>query len=589
MSASVGTGQAEAWFVVRGGGLTIDGCDLVGTGDVRFLLSGGGPLHLRRCRLLRCRAIGAYEQGPGVRLEDCFIYCFYGLEVVDPAARVEVTNCIAVVLNHLLSFPGGGGLSVRLQSNTFDQPGGVLAQLAVVPGQGARPVTLDLAHNLVAGMGVGWGRDPSLLWVTATDWRPHLRWRGHDNLYEGSLQPPLVLRDPKAPNEWTNADAAAWDKMLAGEQGSHRVERVLFAWNDLATPSSPAALAALPQVLAEARRQSRRADVGPDLVLLGPGAAYLKALAKASGKPVPQERLRPEAEEGGPFVLRRDGQVVRGWNTLQEAFDAAAGGDVIEVRTDGPRPAGTVPAGKGSLTLRAAPGYRPVLTGYLPVMGKDELTVEGLTFRDGLGANPNEDARIVRVANCSIENGLVLNTAGGKPAEVVNSLVTYLQCYQRRGGKVTLRGSVVNTLDLLPQEDEPALVLERSAVWHPDLGLALRISGRQQKGTPSVTARATLFEAGAFLVAPSLQIRWAGSHNVYRVGSLNWHAGKDAWGLAGWRKLYQTAEEGSVEADPLISDPLQWRPRRDEGVAKSPGADVERVAGPAATPARADR
>src|SRR5262249_26899909 len=93
MAESVGPPQGGAvWFTVRGGGLTIDGCDLVGTTAAHFFHHAGGPLHLRRCRLLQCYSIGTYEQGPEVRLEECFIHCYYGLGVQAPKAVVEVTN-----------------------------------------------------------------------------------------------------------------------------------------------------------------------------------------------------------------------------------------------------------------------------------------------------------------------------------------------------------------------------------------------------------------------------------------------------------------------------------------------------------------
>jgi hypothetical protein len=192
-------------------------------------------------------------------------------------------------------------------------------------------------------------------------------------------------------------------------------------------------------------------------------------------------------------------------------------------------------------------------------------------------SNPNEDGRIVRAANCSF-NVLTLATAEGRPAEVVHCLVNFLQCDQGRGGKVTLRHSAVNICDLLPREGESALVLERSAVWHPGPGAAFTRQSGLAKGTTAVTARATLFEAGNYLVGAVPSVRWHGSGNVYRIGSLSWRAGVEAWGLAGWRQAFQTAEEGSAVADPLRADPLRWRLKDAAG--KSCGADVGRV-GPA--------
>ena len=49
---------------------------------------------------------------------------------------------------------------------------------------------------------------------------------------------------------------------------------------------------------------------------------------------------------------------------LQDAFHAAQKDDVIEVRTDGPSAGGTLggPDRDMTLTVRAAPGYRPVIS-----------------------------------------------------------------------------------------------------------------------------------------------------------------------------------------------------------------------------------
>jgi hypothetical protein len=373
MGESVAGAAADAWFVVRGGGLTVEGCDLVGTAPVRFFHSAGGPLHLRRCRLLSCGSIGTYERGPEVRLEGCLIHCYYGLNVGDPGAAVEVTQCIAVLDNHLLIVHAGGS-AVRLRGNTLSL-GYILADVA--PREGGKPATLDLANNLVVS--APYRTSPSLLQVGAKDWQPSVRWLGHDNLYAGPLAPPKV-RHPTV-SGWTDADAAPWDKVVAAEKGSRKVERVSLAWNDAETPTAPGALAALGKALDEARRRPGLAGVGPDLDRLGPGEGYRKALEGASGQAIPKERLRPAAEEGGPFVLLRGGRVVRGCTTLPEAFDAAANGDTIEVRTDGPRPTGTLAAGKGALTLRAAPGYRPVLTGTLLVGGKTSWPSRGCTSR----------------------------------------------------------------------------------------------------------------------------------------------------------------------------------------------------------------
>ena len=171
-----------------------------------------------------------------------------------------------------------------------------------------------------------------------------------------------------------------WNRQLAEpETGSREVAEVPFAWW-MDVPGNPAeAIFWWQSRLAAARASSGLEDLGPDMSLVGAGDAYLRALA-ADGHPVPEDQLRPEPLSGGPIVLVREGKEVRGFLNLAAALATAADGDTFEIRSDRPQQRADVPEDRGSLTLRAGPGYRPAITGTLFVHCGSSLAIEGLSF-----------------------------------------------------------------------------------------------------------------------------------------------------------------------------------------------------------------
>ena len=93
--------------------------------------------------------------------------------------------------------------------------------------------------------------------------------------------------------------------------------------------------------------------------------------------------MRPEELPGGPIVLIREGKDVQGFPILAAALAGAADGDIFEVRSDLPQGWADVPPDRGLLTLRAGPGYRPAIAGYLHVRCGSSLAIEGITFLKG--------------------------------------------------------------------------------------------------------------------------------------------------------------------------------------------------------------
>ncbi|MBI3862752.1 MAG: protein kinase [Planctomycetia bacterium] len=538
-----------ACLTVRGA-LSIEGCDLVGSVRVRFFDLGQGPFSLRRCRLLRCASIGVAFDG-NVQIEDCLIHCHYGLGLF--AGNVEMTNCVAISGHQLLTV--GGGSSVHLRDNTLHVIGSLIT---VNPPVDGKPVEIELKNNVAVG--VHFGNPPALVSVADKEWKKNVRWKGQDNLYAGRwAQPYLLPPDGKA---WTLApDEAEWNKIVDSEPGLRKAESVEFAWNRLDMPA-PAAFASLCEVLGDVRRNEDLADIGPDMDRLGPGEPWLKMLAEKSGKAIPQDELRPEAQEGGPFVVLQDGKIVRHVNTLQEAFHAATDGDVIEIRTDGPRPAADLPAGKRAITVRAAPGYLPVLTGNLVIAENGELTLEGLHI-DGWIV-PAPEAHVSRISNCSIA-WLIANTDDARRCRIVNSVIKTLKVMQKDGGEMALSGSVVGMFDLNPRDGTSKITLDHCAVWHPAPDFAFSTFDPVNKGTTEFIVRDSHFETGSVPFG-AVPMRWSGQRNSYRFGGSYWqHSHGGTYGLAGWRKTFDSDEQGSIVGDPLLCDPALWRLPIDSG------------------------
>jgi hypothetical protein len=192
--------------------------------------------------------------------------------------------------------------------------------------------------------------------------------------------------------------------------------------------------------------------------LVGPGGrarpawraiAAVGLCAAAVGAWVSRERLRdrgpirpgqavqgaPVPASDGPFLLDGAGR----FGTLADAVAASSGDAVVEIDGDGPYPTPPIHLGRKALTLRAAPGARPLLvlvpdgqTGSEPVLASEAaLTLEGIGLRSEdrreavRGEDPATFAAIVvrggpfRAAHCRFEAGprsacLALARASGR-------------------------------------------------------------------------------------------------------------------------------------------------------------------------------
>ena len=263
---------------------------------LRFLYGkNGASCFLRNCRVLNVVHLADFD-GSTMEVTDSLIACTY---IASFSARCNVLfrNNVVIASDGGIYLHPPGGQTVRLENNTFWAPGVVWTHSK------ATGITVTASGNVFDFRNIRSGQGLPVHVADfannqPVDWRLHVRWQGKQNRYSG-------LGPDYAPKE--KSGLAVWDKFLpAPEEGSLEAsgDKVGYAYlkpHDLDSAGLEAYLAAL---TATARKQSGIADLGPDFTLLGPGDAYVRALA-AAGKPVPKEQLRPEAEIGGPVVLLR--------------------------------------------------------------------------------------------------------------------------------------------------------------------------------------------------------------------------------------------------------------------------------------------
>ncbi|HET6879681.1 MAG TPA: protein kinase [Pirellulales bacterium] len=593
------------WFEIYGGSITLDGCDFY-SDDANWAFLGEGPQwEWRNCRFITHGGLASLP-GPGQRLtiRDSLIWTIGSpdLQVIHCRSdtQIELVNNVVWTMNHgIVVDSASGGFKLTLARNTIFLGGsvGVRATWLSLPKleANAGPLEVHADGNLfdlrlaeLDGAGGSLMAVPDEATTRAAVEQRALRWQGRENLYCGPQGP--VVQAGKERIE----GLAAWRKFwTSDETGSIEPSDVSFTWDGARALHPPDAIDWLRQVVERAKQSEAKhlPDLGPDWDLIGPGDAYLRALA-ARGKPVAPADLRPEPTEEGPFVVVREGKTVGGHITLRQAVDAAENGDVIEIRAEGPFD-GCDTAGNErgrTLVIRAAPGYLPVLESWIRYHA--ELTLEGIHFAaiegDSLsGGN-------LHIVNCSFEENPKTHIvfAGRRdeahPPEIVNCwLAGGAAIYLEPGTTASIRNSVVYRLNLSRfdqnQQGAGSFDVERSIIWNPGAtvyGQRDTLSGNYDS---LLTLKNTLLEGAVY--PPMLNaLGRKSSHNLYRTGVPN---------LVEWLRLkHNGGEQGSVAAPPLAFDGLQWgllssSPGFQAGPdGKDFGADVTRIGTLTALPSR---
>lgn len=640
------TTDAQHMIAVENCDLTVSGCDFRGThfGYHAFFVGNGPKWTFRNCRFLAETCFPVVYRGTRLTLADCLITTNNGIfssgwiEATNNKLQLEVANCILRVPHReLFPLPPYSDWDVVLRGNTITVYGTFLTSMA-----GREDARLKVwASGNIFELNQANGND-----VTRAElhtWTDRVEWQGDHNLYVA----PLLYTAPQNTLIW-NKDAegkqvtyglAGWEEFWGRkEEGSLEVKSYYPAWRAPFAVDEPDALRESVRSVVDARRGLVRADsqpVGPDWQLVGPGPAYVRALA-AQGQPVPSESARPKPIEGAPFIVLRNGQETSAHDDLGKAFAAAdQDGDVVEIRTDDGVPAAAMPSPMAPrrLTIRAAVGYLPVIEGHAQWLQPNlTLSVEGLHFRSG-GldlvdyAQVERGCRLARLANCSFGNPgdhvagfhhyavgnpwVGFQTPDGQPTEIINCLMHgAIAVILDPGSRLILRNSVVGpltTVEPVDVEGEQNIEIERSLLWCPATfsGPAGNLwSGQMGDGKPlgtwTVTLRHSLVESPKRLFPTGPLPRWTrftGEGNIYATCEQTWYVadGQAAdfptiASLREWRSHWKS-DVDSVQTDPLIYDPEQWRllpgtPGQGTGPeGRDYGADVDQlIQSPSKTP-----
>jgi serine/threonine protein kinase len=569
------------WLAADGVRVLAEGCDFRCRPGMILFKGEAAPWEFRNCRLLSDDRHWNHYSGPRLRFVDCLVQ---GLLKLEAQSELELTNNVWA---GTLDICAPGGQRLRLEHNTFWRP------ISVAPPRACAPVHVQASGNIFAP------RNGVHLFINGPHeegiWRERLTWQGRDNLYGGAAGPTITYGSGTP----AVVGLAAWNHFWKqDEPGAQEAPSLAFAWDEARLSPAEKAIHLLERGLASSRRRHAPglADAGPAWHLLGPGEGYLRALA-AAGNAIAAQDLRPRPLAGGPCTLWRQGQVQGAYAALTPAIQAAAAGDVIELRTDGPL-AGFHRERKPprDFALRAAPGYRPVIEGNCVLAADDRFAAEGIAFRGGLCVDDIEGrrGRIQRLANCWLErdgpewtlNG-ALCTGDRQPARIENCLIRNgVLAFQDAGDQLLVRNTVViGTFTLAaPRQGESRLQCDGCLFWNP-IRRVFAPLGDEVRGRVGIAARRTVFMAGDGLVSLPRTASWKGTANVYALGLAPWnYEGEPLFGLETWQQHWKSPEQGSLEAEPVDYEPAMWKllpqgPGHRLGAdGKPPGADVDQVA-----------
>lgn len=571
------------WLTIRGGGLRVENCDFLADGRPGGWPSGAfffarvhdGPCVFRGCRLLGFNDCVFHDYySPALTMEDCLLECGSGmlLRIVGAGAELTLTNNLIHCGELVGHFQSPGDQKMRLIRNTIAFAGHRVTHVSD-DYVGKIPVTAE--GNLFDLTG------STLDVPIPKDWlEKRIRWQGKGNCYSGLRQ-----------------GLAAWNAHLPEpETESSAVPNLSFGWHLDMSPQPDTALTAQRARLEQVRRQTGLDDVGPDLSLVGPGDAYLRGLA-AEGRAVPPEQIRPEPLAGGRIAVLRAGTKPVGYPTLEEATARIEDGDTIEIRTDRELLGTTLPPGRGALTLRAAPGYRPVITSTVYIQSGTTLTVEGLTFTNGTplrvvgeGVSLDQQGRIALLAYCAFdtfEPGRRLvsgpfQARDGSPGEVLRCVLSGLLVPLNERTSVRIRESILTCVEVAVTDStggdvagrielEGCIVSQPASPWHVR-PLTARLDEGQ--GRCRWEARRCLFEPGIPLLHEVPRTSWFGEKNCYSLAG--WLDRGDHSVLARWRAITRSPETGSVTVEPITADPQRWRLPDGNPTARS-GPDIDRI------------
>ncbi len=552
---------------------TVEGCDLDWRDSPQRNSDHHGIWKIRNCRywgylLASCKSI-SFENSILVGSHTCITFS-------RSCTDATFDNCLIRYADSFMAAPESPKLHLKLNNCSFCMfghgIGGLVHEWGPTLG-GETQLTVEATGNVFNG-NLATGQ-----WIPKSS-QSKVHWTGKENLFCGRWY-----------EEW-EPDGDTWKLARSGlntwnswlktpETGSRELPALALEMGRVQSLNGPEFVEGVKQQVEKIKHQHQLTDVGPDWDIVGPGNAYVRALA-ADGKPVAEADLRPERLETGPIVLLHTGAEPRGFLTLKEALDAAANNDVIEFRTDDSIP-GVIWNGQNRvLTLRAAPGYSPMVDGELSSIGTDRLIVEGLTLRLSLFASgswmgdydsenggkviyPNHGS-IIRIANCQVLGIMNIsgwfNTGTDAIPEVVNCIAPNLQVGLRSAGTVKIRNSVFQHMWASMETASATrgtVDCDHCAFWRVTAE-TLHDHGKAVYAATPVTFEMehSLFAAVApFQFNPADDAHppvWTGNHNTYICRNTT-----EAFRLKQSLQEKFQSDADSVELLPWEFDPAQWR------------------------------
>lgn len=580
-------------------GLVIEDCDV----DQRAgVLGMEGLRSAKTWQFSRCRFWGGgfgYIIAARLIVEDCIFDTGHGFILVPTQpSEVTVTNCAIRTSNIFLSVEGENSVpvTVSLKGSTVR-----LSERGMFLGipAAAKPTVHVVATGNVFQCPTG-GAVSGIL--PSSQWHGAIDWHGQDNVFQGSWYREI------AKDNTSTEGLPAWNKVWKQpEQNSVELKALAFNGARLGDATSIDRNANIEKFVDQVTTQRKLTKLGPAWKLVGVGESYLRALA-AEGKAVPEDRLRPAVHADGPVVIFRKNAEFKGFASLNAAVDSAETEDVIEIRTDDPIPSMTWEGKSRRLTVRAAPGYSPVINGPFG-SAEDHLAVEGLTFQQRLTtSNPtwsnqglpySAKGSIERITNCVFRDSEMIQMTGwlkrpdGETPEIRNSVMGLIIAGIPDGQKLRISNSVLAGL-WLPGEGKKEtgqVEISDSVWWAPD---PATVDGESSIGISTrlkFTTRNTLFVSPQSLIISTDIVNqfqgWAGSGNVFCSGGRFLDNPRDGAGsiatLADLQKLHKS-DADSMELVPVSFDPVNWRIWRERSTdyqARADGtdfgADIDRL------------
>ncbi len=533
--------------------------------------------------------------------------------------EVDFENNVIVFAHTSGCFAVGGGNQLRLTNNTIVgiQEQGAVQLLNFGSGGSLpkRPVRVEARHNLFAFDGGPLFAQHIFPGGTPEKNAAVVNWQGEENLFCPYPQPGRTTKNSDG-KDVVGHPLDAWATKLNRTEREPNSQIAPWPHWKLAEAwwaKDEDYFATLRKQIEAVIPPEFRDEVGPQWDLIGPGEAYVRALA-AAGTPVATADLLAEGLPGGPCVILRDGKEFQGFPRLHDACSTAVDKDVIELRTN-KNVGATVLQGKGRLvTIRAGAGYSPEV-GSLHVTPECRVILEGLRFAPGAmlsayAQRPNPaEGQYVRIANCSFQTRnspsvhrtgpVSVNHGTGDqelPLVIQNCWLDGTLLLQGRPDQpIRLDNCIVPKVDLFStrKEDENAwhrIEFNRCAVWSPEprhgRGGLFWANGIRHL---EVVAHGTLFETPVVIRQDSYPLRWRGTKNLYRVGYPDWfhtavqpESNQVISGLDELRNAFQS-DADSIEAHPLAWEPEQWKllptsPGYQTGPeGKDSGVDVDRL------------